>query len=44
MTEDSFSKLLQKIEGLEVEEQWITTDVRPGRGEERWLNLILKKN
>lgn len=44
MTEDSFSKLLQKIEVLDVEEQWITTDVRPGRGEERWLNLILKKN
>ena len=44
MTENTFSELLQKIQGLEVEEQWITSDVRPGRGEEKWLNLILKKN
>ena len=44
MTEDTFGKLLQKIPELEIEEQWITSDVRPGRGEERWLNLILRKN
>ena len=44
MTEKTFSELLQKIPGLEIEEQWITSDVRPGRGEEKWLNLILRKN
>lgn len=44
MTENTFEELLQKIPGLEVEEQWITSDVRPGRGEEKWLNLILRKN
>ena len=44
MTEDTFGKLLQKIPELEIEEQWITSDVRPGRGEEQWLNLILRKN
>ena len=44
MTEDSFNELLQRIPGLEIEEQWITSDVRPGRGEEKWLNLILRKN
>lgn len=44
MTEDTFNKLLQKISGLKIEEQWITSDVRPGRGEEKWLNLILRKN
>lgn len=43
MTEDTFSEFLGKIEELEVEEQWITSDVRPGRGEEKWLNLILRK-
>lgn len=43
MTEESFENMLKGIEGLVVEEQWITTDVRPGRGEERWLNLILRK-
>lgn len=44
MTEETFDELLQKIQGLRIEEQWITSDVRPGRGEEKWLNLILRKN
>ena len=44
MTEDTFNELLQKIPELEIEELWITSDVRPGRGEEKWLNLILRKN
>ncbi|MCI9083269.1 MAG: class I SAM-dependent methyltransferase [Lachnospiraceae bacterium] len=43
MTEETFAGILSKIKGLEVEEQWVTADVRPGRGEERWLNLILRK-
>lgn len=43
MTEEKFAKFLCEIDGLEVEEQWITSDVRPGRGEEKWLNLILRK-
>lgn len=44
MTEESFDKLLQRIQGLKIEEEWITADVRPGRGEEKWLNLILRKH
>lgn len=44
MTEETFDELLQKIPELKIEEQWITSDVRPGRGEEKWLNLILRKN
>lgn len=43
MTEDSFAKLIANVENLKVEEQWITTDVRPQRGNEKWLNLILRK-
>ena len=43
MTEESFNKLLQKTNKLEIEETWITSDVRPGRGEEQWLNLFLRK-
>lgn len=43
MTEETFEDLLNKIGDLEIEEQWITSDVRPGRGEEKWLNLILRK-
>lgn len=44
MTEESFAAFLQKISGIAIEEQWITSDVRPGRGEEKWLNLILRRN
>ena len=43
MTEDSLEKLLQEVGGIEVEELWVTSDVRPGRGEEKWLNLFLRK-
>ena len=43
MTEETFKELLMKCPELEIEDLTITTDVRPGRGEERWLNLILRK-
>ena len=42
-TEETFQKFSVDIEGMQIEEIWITGDVRPGRGEERWLNLILRK-
>lgn len=44
MTEETFAEFLGKIEDLEVEEQWTTFDARPGRGDEKWLNLILRKS
>ena len=43
MTEETFADFISKIENLRVEEEWITSDVRPGRSEEKWLNLILRK-
>ena len=43
MTEESMSELLTYIPELKVEKQWITGDVREGRGDERWLNMILRK-
>ena len=42
--EDTFREFIKVIPELTVEDQWITLDVRPGRGEEKWLNLILRKN
>lgn len=42
--EDIFREFIKVIPELTVEDQWITLDVRPGRGEEKWLNLILRKN
>ena len=43
MTETSLADLLRDVHEIEVEEQWITTDVRPDREDEQWLNLILRK-
>ena len=43
MTEEALSYLLTKVTGFNIEEQWITADVRPGREEEKWLNVILRK-
>ena len=43
-TEEKFEKFVQNIENVKLKEEWITCDVRPGRGEEQWLNLILQKN
>lgn len=43
MTEETFAEFIGEIDNLEVEEQWTTSDVRPGRCEEKWLNLILRK-
>ena len=43
MTEISMAKLLLDFPELKVEKQWITGDVREGRGDERWLNMILRK-
>lgn len=44
MTEIFFKKLIENIRDLRIEEYWITSDVRPGLNEEKWLNLILRKN
>lgn len=43
MTEEAFAKILAEIDGFDIEGKWITGDVRPERGDERWLNLILRK-
>lgn len=43
-TIESFSEFLNEVSAIKLEEYWITGDVRPGRGEEKWLNLFLRKN
>ena len=42
-TLESFSESIADPENISIIEHWITGDVRPGRGEERWLNLLLRK-
>lgn len=43
MTEEIFADFIKQIENIIVVEQWITADARPKRGDEKWLNLILRK-
>ena len=43
-TIENFRKFIHNIDSVKIEEYWITGDVRQGRGEEKWLNLILRKN
>lgn len=40
-TEGAFSEFLEEVGGLSPAECWITGDVRPGRAEEKWLNVLL---
>lgn len=42
LKEPSFEKLIKDISKLVIEKSWITDDVRVERGEERWLNILLR--
>ena len=42
-TESSMNELLEQFPGLKCIESWISSDVRPGRTEQKWLNIILQK-
>lgn len=42
-TETSFVSYIGQLNVLKIENMWITADVRPGRREEKWLNIILRK-
>ncbi len=42
-TEETLDKLLSNIPSLQTIETWITYDVRPGREEERWNNLLSRR-
>ena len=43
-TKDSFHVFISDVANLKIVEEWISGDSRPGRGEEKWLNVILKKS
>ena len=42
-TEERFDQLLTAIPKLELIQYWKTSDLRPGRSEEKWLNILLRK-
>lgn len=42
-TEDTFRSFIIEEWRLMIIEEWSSNDVRPGREQEKWLNLILRK-
>ena len=42
MTEARWQELMQDFDAWVVQKLWITTDVREGRSDERWLNILCK--
>ena len=42
-TIESFKEYVQDISTIQIEEYWLSGDVRKGREKEQWLNLILRK-
>ena len=42
-TEETLQEFWERIPELSIEEIWLTQDVRPGRGEERWINLLARR-
>ena len=42
-TEETLSGFWREIPELKEPETWITRDVRPGREEERWINILAGK-
>lgn len=43
LTETTLASLIAPITNLELVQSFITADVRPGRQDERWLNVIMKR-
>ena len=42
-SKDSFSRFIEEINNLNIIQMWITNDKRKDKGQELWLNAILKK-
>ena len=42
-TSEGFCEYLKMLPEFRMVEHWVTGDVRPGRGDERWLNMILER-
>lgn len=43
MDEEKLQRFLKPVTNIKVEELWVSGDVRQGRGDEKWLNMILRK-
>ncbi len=43
LTQESLTEILQSVGGFEIVDIHISTDIRQGRDEEKWINVILRK-
>lgn len=43
LTEESLTGLMKTVPSLQIVDTWITNDVRPGREEERWINILARR-
>ena len=42
-TEETFETYLKAFPELQITDEWTSMDVRPGRGDVKWLSIILQK-
>ena len=42
-TEETFQQFMQDFAEVSIKETWISVDVRPDRGDEKWLNVIIQR-
>lgn len=43
-TSETFRIYMKEYPQMKVIEEWVSADVRPDRGDEKWLNLILQRS
>ena len=43
LTEETLEVLVDKVDGLCIDETWVSADVRPGRENAKWLNMFMRK-
>lgn len=41
--EDSFKRFMSDVHGLKIIKLWLSDDVRVGREDEKWLNIIMQR-
>ena len=44
LTKEKFTELISPFKKLQIIEEYVSCDVRPGRSDEKWLNVFLRKN
>ncbi len=43
-TEENLKEFWQSATAMQIFDMWVTNDVRPGRKDERWINILARKD